>query len=152
MNHSDTAAAYFEQGYSCAQAVLLAFREEAGLTPEQAARLASPFGGGMARMREVCGAVSAMLMVVGLADGYEDADAGEEKRALYARVRALADAFRGKHGSINCAELLKSVPHTDTPAPPEPRTPEYHAAHPCTAFVRTAAELLEDYLAERAAR
>lgn len=146
MHHSDTAAAYFQEGYSCAQAVLLAFHEEAGLSMEQAAKLASPFGGGMARMRQTCGAVSAMFMVAGLATGYTGAQENEKKRILYADIRALADAFKAEHGSIGCEELLKNTPHTNAPAPPEPRTAEYHAVRPCTQFVRTACVLLEDYL------
>ena len=97
---SQLAKENFEQGYNCAQSVLLAFCEETGLNREQAAKLASTFGGGMGRMREVCGAVSAMFMVEGLRGGYSDPKAKEEKSELYARVRALAEQFREKNHSI----------------------------------------------------
>ena len=105
---SSLAKAYFEQGYNCAQSVLLAFCEETGLSEEQAARLASTFGGGMGRMREVCGAVSAMFMVEGLVEGYSDPKAKEEKSEVYARVRALADRFREKNHSIICRDLIRT--------------------------------------------
>ena len=141
------AKAYFEQGYNCAQSVLLAFGDETGLSEEQAARLASTFGGGMGRMREVCGAVSAMLMVEGLAEGYSDPKAKEEKSEVYARVRALADRFREKNHSIICRELLidaEVTPGTE----PEARTKEYYERRPCGCYVEDAALILAQALSK----
>ena len=144
---SSLAKAYFEQGYNCAQSVLLAFCEETGLSEEQAARLASTFGGGMGRMREVCGAVSAMFMVEGLVGGYSDPKAKEEKSEVYARVRALADRFREKNHSIICRELLidaEVTPGTE----PEARTKEYYERRPCGCYVEDAALILAQALSQ----
>ena len=137
----------FEEGYNCAQAVLLAFCEETGLTREQAAKLASTFGGGMGRMREVCGAVSAMFMVEGLTRGYSDPKAKEEKSAVYARVRDLADRFREKNHSIICRELLIDT-ETTPGGEPEARTKEYYERRPCGCYVEDAAYLIAEVLSE----
>jgi C_GCAxxG_C_C family probable redox protein len=142
---SQLAKRYFEEGYNCAQSVLLAFCEETGLTQDQAARLASTFGGGMGRMREVCGAVSAMFMVQGLLEGYTDPKAKEEKAAVYARVREVADRFREKNHSIICRDLLIDTevsPGTE----PEARTKEYYERRPCGCYVEDAAELIAQAL------
>ena len=140
---------YFEEGYNCAQAVLLAFCEETGLSREQAAKLASTFGGGMGRMREVCGAVSAMFMVEGLLEGYSDPTAKEEKSELYARVRTLADRFREKNHSIICRELLIDT-ETTPGGEPEARTKEYYERRPCGCYVEDAAYLIAEALSESA--
>ena len=142
---SQLAKQNFEEGYNCAQAVLLAFCEETGLTHEQAARLASTFGGGMGRMREVCGAVSAMFMIEGLVNGYSDPKAKEEKAALYARVRLLADRFREKNHSIICRELLIDT-ETTPGGEPEERTKEYYERRPCGCYVEDAARLIAEAL------
>ena len=139
------AKSYFEQGYNCAQAVLLAFCDETGLTSEQAAKLASTFGGGMGRMREVCGAVSAMFMIEGLLRGYDDPKAKEEKAAVYARVRELADRFREQNHSIICRDLLIDT-ETAPGGVPEERTKEYYERRPCGCYVEDAAELIAQAL------
>ena len=135
------AKSYFEQGYNCAQAVLLAFCKETGFTLERSAKLASAFGGGMGRMREVCGAVSAMLMVEGLLQGYDDPKAKEEKTELYARVRTLADRFREQNGSIICRDLLLETEVTPG-FEPEQRTEAYYQRRPCGCYVEDAARIL----------
>jgi C_GCAxxG_C_C family probable redox protein len=144
---SQLAKQYFEEGYNCAQSVLLAFCEETGLTHEQAARLASTFGGGMGRMREVCGAVSAMFMIEGLVNGYSDPKAKEEKAVLYARVRMLADRFREQNHSIICRELLIDT-ETTPGGEPEARTKEYYERRPCGCYVADAARLIAEALAD----
>ena len=136
---------HFEEGYNCAQAVLLAFCDETGLSHEQAAKLASTFGGGMGRMREVCGAVSAMFMIEGLLRGYDDPKAKEEKAAVYARVRELADRFREQNHSIICRELLIDT-ETTPGGVPEERTKEYYERRPCGCYVEDAAELIAQAL------
>ena len=148
---SQLAKQNFEEGYNCAQAVLLAFCEETGLTREQAARLASTFGGGMGRMREVCGAVSAMFMIEGLVNGYSDQKAKEEKAALYARVRLLADRFREKNHSIICRELLIDT-ETTPGGEPEARTKEYYERRPCGCYVEDAARLIAEALNDSIAK
>ena len=157
----------FILGCNCAQAVLLAFSDVTGLDTETAMRLASSFGGGMGRLREVCGAMSASLMVLGLVHGY-DADSPtepEDKKAHYARVQELARRFREKHGSIVCREILSiraerlraegldgqeaqlaAMASTD-PTPTE-RSEAYYRARPCAAVVESAADLLDAYLEE----
>ena len=136
---------FFEQGYNCAQSVLLAYCDETGLTQRQAARLASTLGGGMGKMREVCGAVSAMFLVQGMLQGYDDPKAKEEKAAVYAQVRALSDSFREKNHSIICRELLIEV-ETSHGVEPEERTAAYYKRRPCGDYVEDAAYLLAEYL------
>ena len=94
MNKRELGEAYFKEGYNCSQAVALAFHEEMGIDKDTAVRIASAFGGGMGRMREVCGAVSGMFMVLGAIKGYADAEDNGAKKALYADVQALAALFR----------------------------------------------------------
>ena len=146
MDHSQLAAELFLSGSNCAQAVLLAFGDLTGLDRTVSARLSAPFGGGMGRMREVCGAVSGMLMVAGLLYGYSDPGEGDaNKKAHYALVQALSGKFREEWGSIICRELLKNPPSEPTPSP---RTEEYYRSRPCARMVMTAARILDDYIAE----
>lgn len=145
MDHSMYAAELFMQGYNCAQAVTVAFSDVTGLDKETSAKIASSFGGGMGRMREVCGAVSGMLMVAGLLYGYDDPKADAAKKELYNLVQAQAGAFREEVGSIICREILKN-PSSDTN--PSPRTAEYYAQRPCARMVFTAAKILDDYIAQ----
>ena len=104
--HADKARELFNEGYNCSQAVLGAFAEDAGLDVKTALRLSAPFGGGMGRMREVCGGVSGMFMVLGLFYGYDEPDDAQAKKELYSYVRALAEKFKESEGSIICRELL----------------------------------------------
>lgn len=136
----------FEEGCTCAQAVLCAFHEELGLDAGTAMRLSSAFGGGMGRMREVCGAVSGMLMALGLKEGSGQIMPVAEKQALYQHVQRLAGEFRERNGSIICRELLSGA---STQPRPEERTPEYYKKRPCGELVACAAELLEQYLEQQ---
>ncbi|MBQ9127074.1 MAG: C_GCAxxG_C_C family protein, partial [Thermoguttaceae bacterium] len=94
------ARALFEQGYNCAQAVFLAFLDETGLDEKTAARISSSFGGGMGRLREVCGAVSGMFLVLGTLRGADDPKDSETKTAQYRDIQELARRFRESNGSI----------------------------------------------------
>ena len=143
MDHGIKAAELFLSGYNCAQAVAMAFCEETGLTQQQTARMVSAFGGGMGRLREVCGAVSGMLMVAGILYGYDDPKATTAKRELYAQVQEMAGTFREEMGSIICRDLLKNPPADPTPSP---RTPEYYHNRPCARMVETAARILDAYI------
>ena len=145
MDHEQRAGELFLQGYNCAQAVAVAFCDVTGLTPEVAAKLASSFGGGMGRMREVCGAVSGMLMVAGLLYGYATPGDDEIKMKHYELVQKLAADFREKMGSIICRELLDNPPSDPTPTP---RTEAFYEHRPCAWFVMHAAKLLDEYMAE----
>ena len=102
MDHGMYAAELFLKGYNCAQAIVVAFSDLTGLSPEFSAKMASSFGGGMGRMREVCGAVSGMLMVAGILYGYDQPEDGLVKKEHYALVQELAGQFREAVGSIVC--------------------------------------------------
>ena len=145
MNRGEYAAELFLKGYNCAQAVAVAFRQETGMTADQAARMASSFGGGMGRMREVCGAVSGMLLVAGLLYGYETPGDDASKKEHYGRVQELAGQFREQVGTIVCREILKNPPSDPNPTP---RTAEFYKVRPCARMVLLAAEILDRYLAD----
>lgn len=146
MDHSIQAAELFLNDCNCAQAVLVAFGDVTGLEPDLAKRISGGFGGGMGRMREVCGAVSGMLMVAGILYGYTDPGAEDiHKKQHYELVQELAGRFRQEVGSIVCRDILKNPPSDPTPSP---RTAEYYATRPCTRMVMTAAKILDDYIAE----
>ena len=143
MDHGLKAAELFRQGYNCAQAVAVAYAGEMGLTEQQAARMASGFGGGMGRMREVCGAVSGMVMVLSQLYGYDDPKDDEGKKVLYTRIQALAEEFRQENGSIICREILKNPPSDPNPTA---RTAEFYAQRPCDRMVYVAAKLVEEFM------
>ena len=146
MNHEQLATQYFLDGYNCAQAVFLAFAPEVGLEPDLALRLSSSFGGGLGKLREVCGAVSGMLMAAGALYGYTTPADDVVKGQHYALVQELAGRFRSVHGALTCRELLgRSGPESPIP---EARTPHYYASRPCPQIVGTAARVLEEYMAE----
>lgn len=145
MNHGKIAEEYFRKGYNCSQSVLMAFGDITGLDDETAAKFSSSFGGGIGRMREVCGAVSGAAMVLGLVKGYSDPTDKEAKKAHYALVREFADRFKALNGSIICRELLSGV-QTTPGGDPEARTSEYYQKRPCPDLVRQAAEILDEML------
>ena len=146
LTHQEQAEQNFLAGYNCAQSVLLAFADDLGLEKEFALRLSSSFGGGMGRLREVCGAVSAMLMAAGLLYGYTAPNDDQAKAAHYALVQELAGRFRAQYGAILCRELLGRA-GAESPIP-EKRTETYYTQRPCARFVGGAARILEEYMAE----
>ena len=135
----------FLSGYNCAQAVTLAFSDLLPLKEDMLLKMSSPFGGGMGRLREVCGAVSGMMMVLGAIEGYADPKAKEEKADLYAKEQELAAAFREIYGSIVCRELLGLAEKVSVPVPEE-RTDAYYKKRPCKEQIGMCAAILEDYL------
>lgn len=144
----DRAKAYFEQGYNCAQSVLLSFSDITGLDEKNSAMLSSGFGGGMGRMREVCGAVSGMFMAASLICGYSDPADFDGKKQTYAMIQQLAKYFKEQNGSILCRELLGLEKPEGTHIP-EQRTAEYYKKRPCGELVKASAEILEEYIGER---
>ena len=142
-DHSTLAAELFLKGYNCAQAVAVAFCDVTGLDETLSARLSSSFGGGLGRLREVCGAVSGMAMVAGVLYGYDDAQDDAAKKDHYELIQKLAGEFRQRMGTIICRELLDNPPADPTPSL---RTAEYYANRPCARFVMAAAEILDDYI------
>ncbi len=137
----------FKEGYNCAQAVVLAYEDYFEESPEMLALMISSFGGGMGRLREVCGAVSGMFFVAGKLYGYADPKASTEKMEHYARIQELAASFRERNGSIICRDLLHLQEQISVPVPEE-RTAEYYKKRPCGELVADAASILEQYIAE----
>ena len=144
-DHGKIAEDYFKRGYNCAQSVLLAFGDVTDLDEETALRISSSFGGGLGRLREVCGAVSGGAMVLGLLRGYTDPEDREGKKAHYVLVRDFAERFREQNGSIICRELLAGIPKTSG-GDPEARTPEYYKKRPCADLCRIAAQVIDEML------
>ncbi len=143
---SEKAKELFKSGYNCSQSVLGVFCEELGLDFETAMKISSSFGGGMGRMREVCGAVSGMFMALGLK--YSTSDGSVENKAQqYKRVQELAKKFKDKNGSIICRELLEGVESSTSPNPSE-RTENYYKKRPCLDLVCDAVSIFEQYLIE----
>lgn len=135
----------FKEGYNCAQAVFLAFTDRYEMDETIALKLSSSFGGGMGRLREVCGAVSGMFMVAGVLYGYESPEAFEEKTKHYERIQQLAEQYKKFTGSIICRELLGLDVKKDSHVP-EKRTNEYYNKRPCVKMVGIGAMLMEKYI------
>ena len=144
MDHGMKAAELFLGGYNCAQSVAVAFCDVTGLDEKFAARMVSSFGGGMGRIREVCGAVSGMFFVLGLLYGYDTPGDDKSKMRLYTDVQALAAKFREQCGSIICREILNNPPTDPTPSP---RTAEYYKVRPCARLVLVAGQLMDEFIA-----
>lgn len=139
MKRAERAKALFLEGYNCAQAVVLAFAEDAGLDESVAKAFSRPLGGGMGRLRQTCGAVSGAAVASGVL--FPELT----KPEAYALVQEIARRFTEKNGSFNCGELLRGAGlKTDTAPNPEKRTEEYYKKRPCPELIFDAAEILED--------
>ncbi|MBQ8741911.1 MAG: C_GCAxxG_C_C family protein [Clostridia bacterium] len=138
----------FTDGFNCAQAVCLAFASDIGLDRESALRLSSPFGGGMGRLREVCGAFSGSLFVLGAFYGYDDPNADEEKKELYRKVQQLAKDFKKVNGHLICRSLLELQSQGADSPDPEKRTEQYYKARPCAEIVAEAAYVTARFICE----
>lgn len=137
----------FESGYTCAQSVFVTYADLFGLDRETALKLTSPMGGGIGRMREVCGAVSSMALLAGLKEGNTDPDNEQGKERIYLLTRQLADKFKDRHETIICRELLR-MEGMEESAKPSERTEEYYRTRPCSRLVATAAKIIEEILLE----
>lgn len=140
------AAEFFTQGANCAQAVLMAYADLLGLTPEQAAMVSVGHGGGMGRLRLHCGAFSAAVMLAGALEGPDGAKK-EHRPQTYARVQEIYRRFVERNGTVSCAELLGRAGVPENPTPEE-RTPEYYAKRPCVAVIRSACRIIDEMLEE----
>lgn len=143
----EQAVATFESGYTCAQSVFATYADLFGMERETALKLASPLGGGIGRMREVCGVVSAMALLAGLKEGNTDPANEEGKEQIYLLTRQMAEKFKEKHGTIICRELL-GIQGMEESAKPSLRTEEYYNKRPCSRLVATAAGIVEEMLLE----
>lgn len=146
MNSSrEHAIELFKQGYNCSQSVFGAFCEECGMDFETALKLSSSFGGGMGRLREVCGAVSGMFMVAGMKYGYSNPKDNISKAEHYKRIQELAEQFKERNGSLVCRELLGLSTQSESYIP-EKRTDEYYQKRPCAEIVGDAAEIIDEFM------
>lgn len=143
-SHSQKAKELFKEGYNCAQSVFCTFADDLGMDFETALKLSSSFGGGMGRMREVCGAVSAMFMIAGLKYGYTSPNDKDIKTEHYKRIQELAQKFKDKHETIICRELL-GVDADDNPIPSD-RTKEYYESRPCEQIIGDTAQIISEYI------
>ena len=143
--HSEQAVKLYYEGYSCAQSMLLTFSDETGLSRELSLRISSSFGGGMGRLREVCGAVTGMFMICGILYGYTDITDTSLKAAHYARVQELGLEFKKRYSTFICRELLDLDVLHDDPTPEE-RTSEYYKKRKCSLYIEAAAEILDEFI------
>jgi len=146
MDRQEIGAEYFLSGYNCAQSVVLSFQDILDVDEETLLKISAPFGGGLSRMREVCGAVSGMAMIMGLL--YCSLKVNEEKKAeIYSRTQEVVRIFEQEQGSIVCRELLERKVQHEDPIP-ESRTAQYYKERPCMSFVCAAISYVEDYIKE----
>ena len=145
MTRKELAINYFKEGYNCSQSVVLAFKDVLTIDANELCKIASPFGGGISRMRETCGAVTGMVLVLGNLIGYSTPETGEKKHELYKNTQEILKIFENKYGSLTCRRLLNlHVVHDD----PEPsnRDHSFFMNRPCPELIGGAAELLEIFL------
>lgn len=146
MSRGEIAKNYFLNGYNCSQAVVLAFSDMTGFDEKPLAMLSQPFGGGMGGMREVCGTVSGMWIVLGALFGDSEPKNPKKRNELYARVRELAKKFEEDNGSIICRELLGLVPLGSGKNAVGGIPVIHREKRPCPELVKYAADLLEEYI------
>ena len=135
MDKSDKAAELFKTGLCCSQAVFCAYAEDFGMDAETAQKVSAGLGGGVGRLREVCGAVTGATLALGL-------KYGPDKAAVYPHVQDLCARFKAECGSIVCRELLEGTGATQGGAP-DARTETYYRKRPCVELVRLAASLVD---------
>ena len=136
---------YFEKGFNCAQSVFAAFCDETGLDEKTALMISSPFGGGIGRMREVCGAVCGAAMLTGLKYGATVGSDALSKSRTYEEVQRIVKEFKKTNSTIICRELIKEPEGLLSPTPDD-RTPQYYRRRPCVKIVEDAAAAVEKVL------
>lgn len=139
----------FYEGYNCAQAVALAFSDMLDFNREQIALMVSGFGGGIGRMREVCGSVSGAVFVLSCLYGYNDPKNFDGKKQLYADIQKFCKEFENENGSIICRELLGLQTKGAASPVPEKRTKEYFTKRPCAQIIKSSANILEKFISEK---
>lgn len=142
----ERAVSFFKEGYNCSQSVVLAYADLFGLDFRPAAIWSAPLGGGLGRLREVCGAVSGMMLIAGLKYPYADPADRSAKTKLYTVEQELAARFSDRNGSIVCRDLLGLGCKKDDPVP-EARTESYYRKRPCAEYVAQAARIIGEKLA-----
>ncbi len=143
MNRVEKAGDLFLEGFNCAQSVFTAFCDRFGMDEETAKKVSAGLGGGVGRMREVCGVVSGAAMVIGSIVSATEGDDEKSKAGNYELVREFAERFKEKHGgTVICRELLQLGIQMEDTAVPERRTAEYYKQRPCLKLVEDATEIL----------
>lgn len=135
------AESYFSQGYNCCQSVVMAYADRYSIDPVLMASISSPFGGGMGRLREVCGSVSAAFMISGLEVNSSDPKDSDSQKRSYAAVQQIAKEFSQENGSIVCRELLGL----------KPMNPDYCGdklfhKRPCAHYVKSSAQIVGEFI------
>ena len=141
----------FLAGYNCSQSVVVAFADMYGIDEETAKRLSAGFGGGVGRMRMMCGAISGLVILIGLEEGQVSGDDKKGKAGCYAVVQKLIAKSKEENGSIICAEILKNKGckvETNSFIPAE-RNEHYYSSRPCARSVESAARIFAEYLHEK---
>ena len=146
MDHATKAVELFMQGYNCAQSVFCAFCDLTKLDFETSLKLSSSMGGGVGRLREICGALSGMLLVAGCLYGYTDVSTNDAKSEHYALVQQLAKSFEEKTGAITCRDIL-GIKGSSEPCSP-PRDASFYATRPCAKMVQISAQILDEYVSK----
>lgn len=143
----------FMKGYGCAQSVVAAFADLYGLDDTMAKRIAAGFGGGVGRMRMICGTVSGLVMLAGLDCGQTEGSDREGKAYCYKVVQELLETFKQRNGSVVCAELLglSGCPVVKSTFVPDERNAEYYKKRPCAQKVESAARIFAEYLQRKQA-
>ncbi|MEG1935210.1 MAG: C-GCAxxG-C-C family protein [Rikenellaceae bacterium] len=139
---------FFREGYNCAQSVVLAYKAECGMTEEMAKNISAPFGAGVGRQREVCGAVSGMCMIIGASSKFDDADKAVARKNIYEQTQKMCSKFKEHHGSIVCREILGDRAEKALNPVPSPRTESYYATRPCEKCIEDAAIILDEMFAK----
>ena len=147
MNRKNDAINNFYEGYNCSQAVVLAFKDLLPIDEKTLLEMSSSFGGGISRLRETCGAVSGMAIVLGILYGYSNPKSQEEKASHYARIQEVILKFEERNHSLVCRELLNLQDKHSSPIPTI-RTKDFYDNRPCPKLIGDAAEILEEYIKE----
>ena len=132
---------YFEAGYSCSQSILMAYAPLFNLDRDTAARLAAPYGGGVARRGETCGAVNGAFMVIGLRYGHISPEDVDSKERAYQAVQDFISHFQDRYGSIGCSQLLEI--DISSPEGLQSANENQLFATRCPGYVTHAADLLD---------
>lgn len=144
-SRQEQAVEAFLGGCNCAQAVFSTYADLFGIDRQTAMNLTNSMGGGISRLREVCGTVSAIALLTGLAEGEVDPKDLKAREKVYQRTRDLLAKFEEENGSLVCRELL-GILGRERSARPSERTPEYYKKRPCAKFVACAAKIIEEEL------
>lgn len=148
MRHSEKAVELFMKGANCSQSVFAAFGDITEIDEKASLRLASSFGGGISRLRETCGACLGLCLAAGVIFGYDNIESHAAKKEHYAKIQRLVKEFAAINGSYNCREILGEEGASNSLVPEE-RTAEYYGKRRCCIeCVRSAADILDNYIAE----